>query len=56
MAGPEPGAAADAPQPYELLKRQRAAQQRLADEEEEARERRANRPRRKVRGVGEGTG
>jgi hypothetical protein len=36
-------------QPYEILRRQRAAQQRIADEEAEVRERLANRPRRKVR-------
>jgi hypothetical protein len=45
MADPQSGAL----QPYEILRRQRAAQQRVADEEEEARERLANRPRRKVR-------
>lgn len=44
MTDPQAGAL----QPYEILRRQRAAQQRIADEEEEARERRANRPKRKV--------
>lgn len=44
MTDPEAGAL----QPYEILRRQRAAQQRIADDEEEARERLANRPRRKV--------
>jgi hypothetical protein len=48
MTGPEPGL--DAPQPFEILRRQRAAQQRLAEEMEEAQERIANRPRRKVCG------
>jgi hypothetical protein len=45
-------AAGGALQPYEVLRRQRAAQQRIAEEEEEARERLANRPRRKVSGQG----
>jgi hypothetical protein len=49
MTGPQAGL--DEAQPYEILKRQRAAQQRLAEELEEAQQRRASRPRRKV-GVG----
>lgn len=53
MGGPEGDGLLDTPQPFEILKRQRAAQQRLAEQQEEARERLAARPQRKVGGCGE---